>query len=66
MIKIYNLFQAFHTFHGASPLGDKIVNTYLPDLSAPGALKKVEVEMVAAAVLKNSRRAGVFRGLKVQ
>lgn len=63
---LYGVGIGLDGFHGASPLGDKIVNTYLPDLSAPGALKKVEVEMVAAAVLKNSRRAGVFRGLKVQ
>jgi hypothetical protein len=53
-------------FHAASPAGGKLVNTYLPDLSQPGALKKVEVEMVAAAVLKNSRKAGVFRKIKVQ
>ncbi len=53
-------------FHGISPAGGKIVNTYLPDLSQPGAVKKVEVEMVAAVVLKNSRKAGVFRKLKVQ
>jgi hypothetical protein len=35
-------------------------------MSRPGAVKKVEVEMVAAVVLKNSRKAGVFRKLKVQ
>lgn len=52
-------------FHGVSPAGGKIINTYLPDLSQPGAVKKVEVEMVAAVVLKNSRKAGVFRKLKV-
>lgn len=63
---LYGVGIGLDGFHGASPIGDKIVSTYLPDLSAPGALKKVEVEMVAAAVLKNSRRAGVFRGLKVQ
>ena len=53
-------------FHGASPVGDKLVSVYLPDLSSPGAIKKVEVEMVAAVVLKNSRKAGVFRKIKVQ
>lgn len=53
-------------FHGASPAGGRIINTYLPDLSQPGAVKKVEVEMVAAVVLKNSRKAGVFRKIKVQ
>lgn len=53
-------------FHGVSPAGGKIINTYLPDMSQPGAVKKVEVEMVAAVVLKNSRKAGVFRNIKVQ
>lgn len=53
-------------FHGVSPAGAKLVNTFLPDMNQPGAVKKVEVEMVAAVVLKNSRKAGVFRKLKVQ
>lgn len=53
-------------FHGVSPLGEKLVSTYLPDLASPGAVKRVEVEMTAAVVLKNSRKAGVFRGIKVQ
>lgn len=53
-------------FHGVSPLGGSPIATYLPDLSAPGAIKQVEVEMTAAVVLKNSRKAGVFRGIKVQ
>jgi len=53
-------------FHGVSPAGAKIVNTYLPDMTQPGAVKKVEVEMAAAVVLKNSRKAGVFRKIKVQ
>lgn len=53
-------------FHGVSPAGGKIIKSYLPDLSQPGAVKKIEVEMVAAVVLKNSRKAGVFRKIKVQ
>lgn len=53
-------------FHGISPAGGKIINTYLPDMNQPGAVKKIEVEMVAAVVLKNSRKAGVFRKIKVQ
>lgn len=53
-------------FHGASLTGTKLINTYLPDLKAPGAVKKGEVEMVAATVLKNSRSAGVLRNFKVK
>ncbi|MCI8442843.1 MAG: phage capsid protein [Provencibacterium sp.] len=63
---LYAVCNGLDGFHGASPLGDKLIHTYLPDLEGPGAIKRVEVEMVAAAVLKNSRKAGVFRKIKVQ
>jgi len=53
-------------FHGISPVGDSVISTKLPDLSAPGVLKEGDVEMVAAVVLKNSLRAGVFRNIKVR
>ena len=43
-----------------------MVHTYLPDLNAPGAVKKGEVEMLAGAVLKNSKMAGVLKGIKVK
>lgn len=63
---LYGVGLGLDAFHAASPKGSKIINTYLPDMKAPNALKKVEVEMVAAAVLKNSRKAGTFRKIKVQ
>lgn len=53
-------------FHGVTVKGDKIINSYLPDLKAPGAVKTGEVEMVAAIALKNSRKAGVLRNIKVK
>lgn len=53
-------------FHGVSPVGNNIIKTALPDLSAPGVMKLGDVEAVMAVVLKNSRRAGVFRKIKVQ
>ncbi|MHB9909242.1 major capsid protein [Clostridium botulinum] len=53
-------------FHGVTVKGDKIIKTYLPDLNAPGAVKKGEVEMVAAVALKKSRSAGVLRNIKVK
>ena len=59
----YRLMQ--DAFHGASISGSSIINAYLPDLKAPGAVKKAEVEMVAAAVLKNTTKCGVFRNIKV-
>ena len=53
-------------FHGVSPVGNNIIKTALPDLSAPGVLKLGDVEAVMAVVLKATRKAGVFRKIKVQ
>ncbi|MRG86999.1 major capsid protein [Salinibacillus xinjiangensis] len=53
-------------FHGVSPTGNGVIQTFLPDFNAPGAVKKGEVEMVAAVALKATRKAGVLRNLKVQ
>ena len=36
----------------------------MPDLTLPGAVKDGEVELVAAVALKNTRAAGVLRGVK--
>lgn len=51
--------------HAASPEGEKLVRQYLPDMQAPGAVKDGEVEMVAAAVLKATRAAGILRKIKI-
>lgn len=51
--------------HGVSPEGNDIVRIYLPDMTAPGAVKKGEVEMVAAMALKATRAAGVLRKVKI-
>jgi len=51
--------------HGVSPMGAGVVNTYLPDMTRPGAVKKGEVEMVAAVAVKATRAAGVLRGIKI-
>ncbi len=53
-------------FHAISPAGGKIIKTYLPKMDLPGAVKTGEVEMKAAVVLKNTLKAGVLRGIKVQ
>lgn len=63
---IYAIQIAKDGFHAVSPVGDKIITTCLPDLKAPGTVKEGDVEMVAAVVLKNSLKAGVFRNIKVQ
>lgn len=51
--------------HAVSPEGNNIVNTYLPNMSEPGAIKKGEVEMISAIALKATRAAGVLRKIKV-
>lgn len=52
-------------FHGVTLTGNSAINQYLPDFTTPGAVKKGEVEMVAAVALKNVRHAGVLRNLKI-
>lgn len=51
--------------HGISMAGTAPVKTWLPDFNTAGAVKKGEVEMVAAIALKASKAAGVFRNIKV-
>ena len=53
-------------FHGVTPMGSVGISQYLPNFTQPGAVKKGEVELVAGIALKNSRKAGVLRNLKVQ
>lgn len=53
-------------FHGISPLdASAIVKAYLPDLAAPGAVKTGEAELVAGAVLKNTKKAGILKGIQI-
>ena len=62
---IYAVNMALDGFHGISPTGTKVVQSFMPDLNAPGAVKKGEVELLAGVVLKNSLKAGVLRGIKI-
>lgn len=52
-------------FHGATLTGTSGISKYLPDFTEPGAVKDGEVEMVAAAILKNTAHAGVLRNIKL-
>ena len=63
---IYAVQIAKDGFHGVSLQGEKIISTCLPNFDEAGAVKKGDVEMVAAVVLKNSLKAGVFRKIKVK
>ncbi|MFB0840967.1 major capsid protein [Paenibacillus oleatilyticus] len=52
-------------FHGVSMAGQPPVRTWLPDFTTAGAVKKGEVEMVAAVALRATKAAGVMRKIKV-
>lgn len=53
-------------FHAVSMAGHPPVRTWLPDYKTAGAVKRGEVEMVAAVALKATKSAGVLRGIKVK
>lgn len=63
---IYAVTLALDGVHGISPTGNKVIKTYLPDLKAPGAVKKGEVEMLAGIALKKTSKAGAFRKIKIE
>lgn len=62
---VYVARLALDGVHGVSPAGSKLVSQYLPDMTAPGAVKTGEVEMVAAIAMKASRSAGALRKVKI-
>lgn len=63
---LYAARLAMDAFHGVSLAGQPLIRIWLPDFETAGAVKKGEVEMVAAVALKATRSAGVFRNIKVQ
>ena len=63
---IYAVIIAKDGFHGVSLQGGKLIETTLPNFKEAGAVKKGDVEMVSAVVLKNSLKAGVFRKIKIK
>lgn len=58
-------FDGYDGFLGVTVAGDKVIDSYLPDFTQPGAVKTGEVEMIGAVALKNSRNAGVLRNIKI-
>ena len=62
---IYAATLGLDAFHGISVDGSKMIKTYLPNLSEPGAVKTGEVEMIAGVALKNTNKAGVLKGIKI-
>lgn len=63
---IYAVRLGLDGVHGISPSGSSaFMNTYLPDLNEPGAVKLGEVEMVSAVAVKATKSAGVLRNIGV-
>ena len=62
---IYAVRIGLDGFLGFSPEGDKLIHSFMPDLTLPGAVKDGEVELVAGVALKNTRAAGVLRGVTI-
>ena len=60
---IYAVNIALDGFHGISPTGTSVISSYMPDMTAPGAVKKGEVELVAGVVLKNTLKAAALNGI---
>lgn len=61
---IYAVTLGLDGFHGISPTGTGVIQSYMPDLNAPGAVKTGEVELVAGVALKNTLKAAVLKGIK--
>lgn len=65
LTSIYAVKFGLNGVHGVSPVGNKVISTYLPNLDEPGAVKKGEVELVAGIAVKNSLMAGAVRNIKI-
>lgn len=63
---IYAVSLGLDGFHGISPTGNGVIQTYMPNLEAPGAVKTGEVELVAGVVLKNTLKAAVLNGIGIK
>ena len=63
---IYAISMGLDGFHGISPTGDGVIQSYMPDMSAPGAVKTGEVELVAGIALKNTLKAAVLKDIAIE
>lgn len=63
---IFAVTMSLDGFHGISPVGDKVISTYQKDVTDTGVILDGEVEAIMGVVLKNSRKAGVLRKIKIK
>jgi len=61
----YFVRMGLDAFHGVTPEGNNMVRTYFPDMTAAGAVKTGEVEMLAAIAVKSQRSVAKINGIKV-
>lgn len=62
---IYAVSLGLDALHGISPTGTGVIQSYMPDLAAPGAVKTGEVELVAGIALKNTLKAARLKSIKI-
>ncbi len=65
LTELYAVRLGLDGLHGVSLQAQSPVKVWMPDFNTSGAVKKGEVEMIAAMALKSTRAAGVFRKIKV-
>ncbi len=63
---IFGVCLGLDGFHGISPTGTGVISSFMPDLNAPGAVKKGEVELVAGVVLKSTLKAVELSGIAIK
>ena len=63
---IYAVRFGLDGFHGVTVAGSSMITSRLPDFSTAGAVKKGDVEMVAAVALKATRAAAVLRNIQIK
>ena len=62
---IYAVGLGLDGFHGISPSGTGVIQSYMPDMNAPGAVKTGEVELVAGVALKNTLKAACLKDIAI-
>lgn len=63
---IFGVCMGLDGFHGISPTGTGVISSFMPDLNAPGAVKKGEVELVAGVALKSTLKAVELSGIAIK
>lgn len=64
--EIFALSLGIDAVHAVSPAGRPLMQVYLPNMQLPDAVKKTEIEMVTAAVVKSTKAAAVYRNITVE